>query len=202
MIDASNYNITVRKGLFEGEICFEARVAELPDVAEYADSFEEAYALAIDTIEVTAELLEAKGMTMPAPIEPVADYSGRVTLRIAKSLHRALAQVADNEGVSLNQHLANILNYYAGYAQAKDERYSETNWKYDIPKRVNRLTNAFTKIQDNKAAWEAVTLSAHQAGMDFWQANTQYEKCPGEVKVIDWEKARNLKQKSVGKQYA
>jgi predicted HicB family RNase H-like nuclease len=117
MIDASEYTITVRKGHFDGEECFEARITELPDVAEYADTFEEAYALAIDTIEVTAELFAELGKPMPPPIIPANDYSGRVTLRLSKSLHRMLAQTADNEGVSLNQHLTNILNYYAGYAQ-------------------------------------------------------------------------------------
>lgn len=35
------------------------------------------------------------------------------------SLHRALAKMADDEGISLNQHLTNILNYYAGYANAE-----------------------------------------------------------------------------------
>ncbi len=49
MIDATNYTITVRKGEFDGEQCFEARVVELPDLTEYADSFEETYALAIDS---------------------------------------------------------------------------------------------------------------------------------------------------------
>jgi predicted HicB family RNase H-like nuclease len=34
-------------------------------------------------------------------------------------LHRALAKAADSEGVSLNQHLTNVLNYYSGYAQGK-----------------------------------------------------------------------------------
>jgi predicted HicB family RNase H-like nuclease len=129
MIDASNYNITVRKGWFDGELCFEARVAELPDVAEYADSFEEAYALAIDTLEVTAEIFANQGKQMPAPIIPADDFSGRVTLRLAKSLHRSLAQAADREGVSLNQHLTNILNYYAGYAQAAEARNSGNIWK-------------------------------------------------------------------------
>ncbi len=118
MIDASNYNITVRKGWFDGELCYEARVAELPNVAEYADSFDEAYALAIDTIEMTAEIFNDQGKPMPMPMLPADQYSGRITLRLAKSLHRALAQAADHEGVSLNQHLTNILNYYAGYAQA------------------------------------------------------------------------------------
>jgi hypothetical protein len=35
------------------------------------------------------------------------------------SSHRALAKTTDDEGVSLNQHLTNILNYYAGYANAE-----------------------------------------------------------------------------------
>ncbi len=118
MIDASKYTITVRKGYFDGEECFEARVAELPDVAEYADSFNEAYALAIDTIETTFELFEAKGKSIPQPFLPADDYSGRITLRLPKSLHRALTEAAGNEGVSLNQHLSNILNYYSGYANA------------------------------------------------------------------------------------
>jgi predicted HicB family RNase H-like nuclease len=119
MIDASKYTITVRKGLFDGEECFEARIAELPEVAEYADSFAEAYNLAIDTVETTAEIFAEQGKTMPQPIIPADDYSGRVTLRLSKSLHRALAKTADDEGVSLNQHLTNILNYYAGYANAE-----------------------------------------------------------------------------------
>ena len=116
MIDPSKYTITVRKGLFDDEECFEARVAELPDVAEYADSFDEAYALAIDTIETTATICEQLGKTMPVPFVPADNYSGRVTLRLPKSLHRALAKAANSEGVSLNQHLTNVLNYYSGYA--------------------------------------------------------------------------------------
>jgi len=66
---------------------------------------------------------------MPVPIIPADDFSGRVTLRLAKSLHRSLAQAADREGVSLNQHLTNILNYYAGYAQATEARNSGNIWK-------------------------------------------------------------------------
>ncbi len=65
----------MRKGLFNNEECFEARVAELPDVVEYADSFDEAYALAIDTVETTAVIFEEQGKTMPEPMIPAADYS-------------------------------------------------------------------------------------------------------------------------------
>lgn len=117
--DPNAYNITVRRAEIEGEVCFEARVRELPDVAEYADSAEEAYMLAVDTIGTTYEVFVEKGRVMPPPHVPADDFSGRVTLRLSRSLHRALAEEADHEGVSLNQHLVNILGYYSGFAASR-----------------------------------------------------------------------------------
>lgn len=116
IINPHDYTITIKRGNFAGEVCFQARVKELPDVEEYADTHEEAYLLAIDTIETTAEIFQEKGKTMPLPQQIAEDFSGRVTLRVPKSLHRALAEASNEEGVSLNQHLVNILNYYSGYA--------------------------------------------------------------------------------------
>lgn len=117
--DPNAYNITVRRAEIEGEVCFEARVRELPDVMEYADSADEAYALAVDTIATTFEILTEKGRVMPPPHVPADDFSGRVTLRLPRSLHRALTEGADQEGVSLNQHLVNILGYYSGFAAGR-----------------------------------------------------------------------------------
>lgn len=62
MTNTSSFTITVRKGRFGGELCYRAIIAELPHVAEFADSFEKAYALAVDTIDVTAEFLQLKAM--------------------------------------------------------------------------------------------------------------------------------------------
>ncbi|MEN1925802.1 toxin-antitoxin system HicB family antitoxin [Luteimonas qiangzhengi] len=114
MTDAHAYNITIRKAVIEGEDIYEARIRELPDVTEYADTAEEAHALAIDTIETTATILAERGQAMPVPYVPADDYSGRVTLRLPRSLHRALAEAADSERVSLNQHLVGILTYVCG----------------------------------------------------------------------------------------
>ena len=121
MSNAYAYNITVRRAMFDGEMLFEARVRELPDVAEYAETYGEAYSLAVDTIEATAEILAKQGKEMPAPYLPADDYSGRVTLRIPRSLHRAIAEAADDEGVSLNQHIVNVLGYFCGYANAEKD---------------------------------------------------------------------------------
>lgn len=127
MIDPHAYGIEVRRRTIDGEVVFEARVRELPDLAEYADTFEEAYALAVDAVETTAKVLAERGRAMPSPMEPVEDWSGRVTLRLPKSLHRALDEAAEAEGCSLNQHIVNVLGYFTGYAHA--ERAAEAHWQ-------------------------------------------------------------------------
>lgn len=114
MTNAHDYSITIRKAVIEDEMVYEARIRELPDATEYADSAEEAYALAIDTIETTAQILHERGKAMPPPYVPADDYSGRVTLRLPRSLHRALAEAAESDGVSLNQHLVGVLTYVSG----------------------------------------------------------------------------------------
>ncbi len=115
-IDPHAYNITIRRDTFDGEVLFEARVKELPDLAEYAESYEEAYSLAVDAIETAAEAFAEKGRRFPAAMVPADEFSGRVTLRLPRSLHRVLAETADTEGVSLNQHLVNVLSYFSGFA--------------------------------------------------------------------------------------
>ena len=113
-INPHSYNVTVRQVVFEGETLFEARVKELPDACDYAESASDAYDLAIDTIETSASIFERDGRAFPPPVRPQDDFSGRVTLRLPKSLHRRLAMEAECEGASLNQHLVNVLSQDAG----------------------------------------------------------------------------------------
>jgi predicted HicB family RNase H-like nuclease len=112
--DPHEYNVTVRKIRHEGETLFEARVKELPDVCEYSETMADAYDLAIDTIETAAEMYAEAGRTFPPPTAPQDQFSGRVTLRLPKGLHRTLALEAEDEGASLNQHMVSILERHAG----------------------------------------------------------------------------------------
>ena len=121
MINPHNYTISIRRDEFDGEVCFEARVKELPDLTDYADSYEEAYELAIDSIETTMEIFAEKNRPMPMPIVPVDNFSGRVTLRLPKSLHRVLANTSKDEGVSLNQYLCNVLSYFSGFSNKPEK---------------------------------------------------------------------------------
>ena len=99
MIDAKAYTISIHYGEFEDEYCYEARIKELPTITEYADSYEEAYALAIDSIETTAELYAELGRAMPKP-------------SIEKS---ALARRAEDEDVSLNQLVVSAFSAFHGF---------------------------------------------------------------------------------------
>ncbi len=119
MVDASEYSIEVRKGNFEGEVCFQARVKEIPYLEEYAETFEEAYALVVDSIEQTAALMAEKNKPMPSPLAIDNDYSGRVTLRLPKTLHRYLAGCAEHEEVSLNSLITTVLANFRGFDVAQ-----------------------------------------------------------------------------------
>lgn len=113
-MNAHSYNIIVRYVV--AEECYEAKVLELPDTAEYADTYQEAYELAIDTIEATAAAMEEKGKKMPTPHIPAeSDYSGRVTLRLPKSLHAAMVHISEQEETSLNQMICSIVAAYRGF---------------------------------------------------------------------------------------
>ena len=60
--DPYEYSITIRR---VEPTMFEATIAELPDVAEYASRWKTAYELAIDTLMLTKAAL---GDSMPQPV--------------------------------------------------------------------------------------------------------------------------------------
>lgn len=107
MHKAEEYTISVRLETIEGENYFVGRVAELPDVEEYADTREEAFSLALDTIRTTQRVFAEEGREFPSPVsfneQPLA--TGRVTLRLRKGTHQQAIENSKLEGVSLNSYL-------------------------------------------------------------------------------------------------
>lgn len=106
--DAHAFAIQTRRITENGETYFKATVAELPHLATYEDTPQEAYDVLIDDIEALhASALELKH-PFPAP-NTDHGHSGRITLRLPKSLHRTLDSQATVEGVSLNLHVVTLL---------------------------------------------------------------------------------------------
>ena len=145
MIDPERYNINLRRVTVDGDVLYEARVREFPDATEYAESAQEAYELALDTIEASLEVLQEQGRPFPEPASVVEDYSGRVTLRVPKSLHRRLALTAEDEEISLNQYLVSLLAFHAGtsFSQPPDNADSG-NQNYKTP------TSRLQGVTENK----------------------------------------------------
>jgi hypothetical protein len=63
----------------------------------------------VDAIESLKASAAEEGRPFPEPIEDEEEYSGRVTLRMSKSMHRAAAQRAINEDVSLNSYIVECI---------------------------------------------------------------------------------------------
>lgn len=112
----NRYTITVKLvTLDEGEY-FEAVVAELQDIVEYGETFDQAYSLAVDSIETLREAALEHGRSFPDPIPSKAlnEFSGRVTLRMSKSLHARVSMLADQDVVSLNSWIVEAISARAG----------------------------------------------------------------------------------------
>jgi predicted RNase H-like HicB family nuclease len=96
MFAPHEYTSTVKKVLLDGDTLFEATVTELPEVAEYGDTFEEVYTLAIDTIQTAMEIFAQQGRRFPPPLPRLSEeeYHGHISLRLPKFLRRDRAAPA------------------------------------------------------------------------------------------------------------
>jgi antitoxin HicB len=79
-----------------------AKVVELPGCMTWADTFEELGPMIEDAKRGWIEDALEHGDPVPEP-RSTEDFSGKVNLRMPKSLHRDLARRAQEEDVSLNQ---------------------------------------------------------------------------------------------------
>jgi antitoxin HicB len=79
-----------------------ALVPELPGCVAAGETVAEAVREVSNAIDAWIESARTDGAPIPAPARGDDEYSGRFVARVPKSLHRALAQRASREGVSLN----------------------------------------------------------------------------------------------------
>ncbi len=79
-----------------------AECADLPGFAAAADTWEELQAKIEDAKRSWFDAALAAGIEIRPPRPVDEPYSGKFVVRIPKSLHAAVVQAADREGVSLN----------------------------------------------------------------------------------------------------
>ena len=81
---------------------FTARVMEFPGCVAQGDTAAEAYANVESAAEAWVQAALDLGQAIPLPAE-AREYSGRILVRLPRSLHRRASELATMEGTSLNQ---------------------------------------------------------------------------------------------------
>jgi predicted RNase H-like HicB family nuclease len=108
----------------ESDGTYRAEILEFPGCLAMGDTLGEALA-ALE--EVAAEWLDAalkRNQEIPDPVEE-AEFSGRLLLRMPKSLHKKAARLAEREGVSLNQFIVTGLAEHIG-----ERKRLYNNWSF------------------------------------------------------------------------
>jgi predicted RNase H-like HicB family nuclease len=151
MAKPEEYGISVRLVREDGEDMYEARVQELPDVRTYGETYTKAYLGAVEVIRTTQEVFAEKGRPFPEVEAPEDEFSGRVTLRMSKSLHRAIHEKAQRDAVSLNQWIVEAVSVRVTGAAGgsvfvmSPMRHAQTGLQYCIQP-AQHLTTAVTSL--------------------------------------------------------
>ena len=90
---------------------YAARYPELPGCITCADTLEAVMLNAADAKKAWLEAALEEGIEIHKP-NSLEDYSGQFKLRLPRSLHRALAEHSQKEGVSMNQYCVYLLSKY------------------------------------------------------------------------------------------
>ncbi len=108
--DPSEYTIIVKKQIVDEKLQFAAQAIEFPYLYVCGDTFQEAYESAIETIAEFHEDAEEDGDKLPDPLVLADQYTGRITLRMPKSLHKQVDILSQVDGTSLNQFIVNAVS--------------------------------------------------------------------------------------------
>jgi len=87
---------------------FVAEIEELPGCMTQGETLEEVFEAIEDAKQCWIEVAFNDGQNVPLPRD-MEEYSGKILIRIPKSLHRVLSRAAKQERVSLNQYITSLL---------------------------------------------------------------------------------------------
>lgn len=108
------YDVSVQKIMEDGEVMYRAKIREFPHLIQYSGTPGGAYDQAINILGFLLDDMRSKGKSIPAPVVAQDEWSGRITVRTPKTLHRLLAENAELEAISLNQYMLSILSQGVG----------------------------------------------------------------------------------------
>ncbi|WP_312560883.1 toxin-antitoxin system HicB family antitoxin [Anaerospora sp.] len=134
-------------------------VPDLPGCTTHGSTLEEALGRVDSTITLWLKAAEETGKVIPQPRFYEDDEpSGKFTVRVPKQLHKELNNIAEEQGVSLNQ----LVNYYLSKGVGNDIACSLTKTD-DCPK--NKVAN---NLEQNLLDSAALT--------QLWRGNDSFRR--------------------------
>lgn len=107
-MDKYNVSVNIKEKQYNEKLVYVASIREYPDCIGQGDTPEKAYNEVMNNFSVLCEFAKETGKDLNL-LKTEDEFSGRILLRLPKSLHRQLAWQAENEGVSLNTCIVNSL---------------------------------------------------------------------------------------------
>ena len=88
---------------------------DFPNVIGVGDTIEEAIEEAEGNLKYYLEYCKEKGIFIPEPsVRTTNNFSGKITLRMSKSLHKKVDEEAKKEGISINSFVCEAISHYVG----------------------------------------------------------------------------------------
>jgi predicted RNase H-like HicB family nuclease len=101
----------------EADGSFRAEIMEFPGCLALGDTTADALANLEDVAFAWVEAALGQGQHIPEPTER-NNFSGKLVVRLPRSLHRKAAQMAERDGVSLNQFIVSSIAEQVGQSRA------------------------------------------------------------------------------------
>jgi antitoxin HicB len=102
---------------------FVAEIKDLPGCYSQGETLEEIYQNIEEARRLWMESMYEDGNEIPLPgSETEKEYSGKFNVRVPKSLHRKLDEMAVKEGVSLNHYIVSTLSRSVGQKEGQKGR--------------------------------------------------------------------------------
>lgn len=98
---------------------YTGEIAEFPGCVTQGETIEETHANLEDAARSWLEAVVEQGQVVPEPFAAADEFSGKVVLRLPKSLHGKASRYAEREGVSLNTILVTAIAQYIGERAAE-----------------------------------------------------------------------------------
>jgi antitoxin HicB len=95
------------------------QIKDLPGCYSQGETIEEALENIEEARKLWMESMYEDGNVIPLPGSAEKQFSGKFNVRVPKSLHRKLSEMAENEGVSLNHYLVSTLSRAVGQEEVK-----------------------------------------------------------------------------------